>query len=101
MITIPLEHILFFSLALFLMGVMGLFLQSSILRIFLAVEAMLNGAAFGFIGTAVHYHQVDGHIMFMMILAAAAAEVSIGLALIFGYYQAFGSLDLSAVNTRE
>lgn len=93
---IPLEHILCFSGALFGMGLLGLCLQRSILRVLLAIEAMLNGAAFGFIGTAVHFGQVEGHIMFLMVLAVAAAEVGVGLSILLHYDRLFDSLDLGA-----
>jgi|GEM_PF-1675908 len=96
---IPLEHILFFSAALFAVGIMGLFLQQSMLRIFLAVEAMLNGAAFGFVGIAVQSHQIDGHIMFLMVLAVAAAEVGVGLAILLIFDRLYQTLDITSVNS--
>lgn len=98
---IPLEHILGFSGSLFAMGLLGLCLQRSMLRVLLSVEAMLNGAAFGFIGTAVHLGQVEGHIMFLLILAVAAAEVSVGLSLLLHYDRLYKTLDLSSVVSRK
>jgi NADH-quinone oxidoreductase subunit K len=92
---IPLEHILGFSAALFSIG---LCLQRNILRLLLAVEAMLNGAAFGFIGTAVHYNHIEGHIMFLLVLAVTAAEVGIGLAILLHYDRQFGNLDLASLD---
>ncbi len=94
---IPLEHILSIAGALFALGLMGLLLQRSILRLLLAVEAMFNGAAFGFIGTAVHFGTVDGHIMFLVILAVAAAEVCIALAIVLNYDRLFKSLDITLI----
>lgn len=94
---IPLEHILCFAGALFGMGLIGLFLQRSLLRILIAVEAMLNGAAFGFIGTAVHWQNMDGHIMFLMVLAVAAAEVGVGLSILLHYDRLFHTLDIVTV----
>lgn len=98
---IPLEHILCIATALFSMGVLGLMLQKSLLRIFLALEAMLNGAAFGFVGTAVHFHNVDGHIMFLMILGIAAAEVGVGLAILLHYDRINQTLDIRTVFGKE
>lgn len=97
---IPLEHILTIAGALFALGLMGLMLQRSILRLLLAIEAMFNGAAFGFIGTAVHFGNVDGHIMFLLILSVAAAEVCIALALVLNYDRLFKTLDIN-VSTRD
>lgn len=98
---IPLEHILGFSAAMFAMGLMGLFLQRSLLRLILAVEAMLNGAAFGFIGTANHFGHVEGHLMFLFILAVAAAEVSVGLSLMLLYDRLFQTLDIGSISPKQ
>lgn len=95
---IPLHHILGFSAAFFAIGLMGICFQRNVLRLLLAVEAMLNGAAFGFIGTAIHYQQVEGHIMFLLVLAVAAAEVGIGLSIIFHYDRIFQNLDLASID---
>jgi NADH-quinone oxidoreductase subunit K len=93
---IPLEHILCFSGAMFGIGLMGLFLQKNLLRIFLAIEAMLNGAAFGFIGTATHFGNQEGHVMFLMVLAVAAAEVALGLSILLVYERVFKTLSIES-----
>ncbi len=98
---IPLHHILGFSAALFCLGLLGLCFQRNILRMFLSVEAMLNGAAFGFIGTSIHYNQVEGHIMFLLVLAITAAEVGIGLSILFHYDKLFNNLDIASMDQRD
>lgn len=98
---IPLEHLLAFAGALFAVGLLGLCLQRNVLRVLLAIEAMLNGAAFGFIGTAVHFGHVDGQIMFLLVLAVAAAEVGIGLSVVLHYDRLFESLDISLITRQE
>jgi NADH-quinone oxidoreductase subunit K len=95
---ISLNHILFFSSALFAVGAMGLFVKRSLLRILLAIEAMLNGAAFGFIGTAIHFQQIDGQVMFLIVLAIAAAEVSVALAILLHYDRLFHRLDITLIH---
>ena len=96
---IPLPHILIFAAALFAMGLVGLFLQKSLLRLLLSVEAMFNGASFGFIGTAVHLGSIDGHVMFLVILSVAAAEVCVGLAIVLHYDRLFKTLDINAISS--
>jgi|SRR5580704_1432865 NADH-quinone oxidoreductase subunit K len=95
---IPLNHILVFSGALFCIGLLGLSLQRNILRLLLAIEAMLNGAALGFIGTAIHYNQVEGHLMFILILAVAAAEVGVALSLLLHCDRLFHNLNIASVD---
>lgn len=91
--VIPLEHIIYFSGALFAIGLFGLLWQTNLLRILISVEAMLNACAFIFIGCAVHYGNVDGYIMFLMVLAVAASEVGIGLAILLNYDRLVKTLD--------
>lgn len=91
---IPLEHILYFCTALFSVGLFGLLWQRNLLRLLIAIEAMLNAAAFLFIGVATHYSNVDGYMMFFMILAIAAAEVGISLAVLLNYNRLEKTLQL-------
>jgi NADH-quinone oxidoreductase subunit K len=93
--VIPLEHILALASALFGLGLMGLFLQTNFLRLLLALEAMFNGAAFGFVGTAVHFGSIDGHVMFIIILSVAAVEASVALAVLLNYNRIFKTLDIA------
>ena len=98
---IPLEHILSIAGALFGVGLLGLLWQKNVLRLLLAVEAMFNGSAFGFIGTAVHYGKLNGHIMFFLVLTVAAAEVCIALAIVLNYDRWFKNLDMSLAKLGE
>lgn len=99
--NIPLEHILCFAGALFGLGLLGMILQRSMLRLFLATEALLNGAAFGFIGTAIYFGHIEGHIMFLMVLAVAAAEVGIGLSVLLHYDRLFHTIDIGSAFKKE
>jgi NADH-quinone oxidoreductase subunit K len=92
---IPLAHILAIAGALFGLGLLGLSLQRNVLRLLLAVEAMFNGAAFGFVGTAMHFGRVDGQIMFLLVLSVAAAEVCIALAIVLNYERLHKTLTLA------
>ena len=92
---IPLEHILYISGALFAVGIFGLLWQTNLLRLLIAVEAMINGAAFAFVGTAVHFNNVDGYMMFIMILPVAAPAVGIGLAIVLHSARLLKTLDVS------
>lgn len=87
---IPIEHVLLFSSVLFALGLLGLMLHRNLLRVLLSIEAMFNGIAFGFVGVSRFYEQMDGQVMFLMILAVAAAEVSLALALVLNYDRLFG-----------
>jgi NADH-quinone oxidoreductase subunit K len=64
----------------------------------MSVEVMLNSAGMVFIIAGSHWAQPDGQVMFIFVLAIAAAEVSVGLALILQMYHHFKTLDADALN---
>jgi NADH-quinone oxidoreductase subunit K len=64
----------------------------------MSIEIMLNAAGLAFIVAGARWGQPDGQVMFIFILALAAAEVSIGLALILRLYQQFKTMDVDAAH---
>ena len=98
MLTIPLETQLLFAGMLFLLGMIGLLVRRNLIFMLMSIEIMLNSAGLAFIIAGNHWKQPDGQVMFIFILAVAAAEVSIGLALILQVYHHFKTLDVDAVN---
>jgi NADH-quinone oxidoreductase subunit K len=59
----------------------------------MSIEIMLNAGALAFIVAASRWHQADGQVMFFFILATAAAEVAVGLALLLRVREEFHKLD--------
>ena len=55
---------------------------------------MLNAAGLAFVAAGTRWSQPDGQIMFLFVLAMAAAEVSVGLALVLQAYHQYKSLDI-------
>ena len=75
------------------MGLIGLLVRRSLIFILMSLEVMLNAAGLAFIAAGSRWHQADGQVVFLFILAMAAAEVSVGLALILQISHRFQSLD--------
>lgn len=98
MTGIPLEHVLILAAILFALGFCGLLLRRNILFILMSLEIMLNAAALAFVAAGSAWQQPDGQVMFILILALAAAEAAIGLALVFQLYHRFHTLDVDAVS---
>ncbi|MDD5713082.1 MAG: NADH-quinone oxidoreductase subunit NuoK [Smithellaceae bacterium] len=94
MISIPMEHGFTAAAALFALGVAGVLIRRNILFVLLSLEVMLNAAGFAFIVAGARWLQPDGQVAFIFLLAIAAAEVAIGLALILRVYARCGSLDV-------
>jgi NADH-quinone oxidoreductase subunit K len=60
----------------------------------MSLEVMLNAAGLAFVVAGARWRQADGQVMFLFILAMAAAEVCVGLALVLVIYHRFKSLDV-------
>jgi NADH-quinone oxidoreductase subunit K len=78
---------------LFSLGLTSLLVRRNLLFILMSLEVMLNAAGLAFVVAGSRWHQADGQVMFLFILAMAAAEVAVGLALVFQIYRHFNSLD--------
>jgi NADH-quinone oxidoreductase subunit K len=79
--------------ALFALGVVGVLVRRNILFTLMSIEVMLNAAGLAFIAAGERWAQPDGQVVFLFILAMAAAEVSVGLALVLLLYHRYKSLD--------
>jgi NADH-quinone oxidoreductase subunit K len=64
----------------------------------MSLEVMLNAAGLAFIVAGARWHQADGQVMFLFILAVAAAEVAVGLAMVLQIYHRFKTLDVDAIS---
>ena len=76
-----------------LLGMICAVARRNLIMILLGVEVMLNGAAIAFIAAALRWQQLEGQAFVLFIIAIAAAEVSLGLALIVHLYHRTGSLN--------
>jgi NADH-quinone oxidoreductase subunit K len=83
---------------LFGLGVVGILVRRNILFMLMSIEVMLNAAGLAFVVAGERWGQPDGQIVFLFILAMAAAEVSVGLALVLELYHQYKSLDTDAVS---
>ncbi len=95
---IPLEHGLIVAAVLFALGTAGVLIRRDILFILLSLEIMLNAAGLAFVVAGSRWLQPDGQLMFIFILAVAAAEVSLGLALILWIYSWHKTLDVDCAS---
>ena len=83
---------------LFALGVAGLLARRNLIFILMSIEIMLNAAGLAFVVAGSHWVQADGQVMFIFILSVAAAEVSVGLALLLLLHRRFQTLDVDAVS---
>jgi NADH-quinone oxidoreductase subunit K len=90
---LPFGYVLALAGIVTLLGMICAVARRNLIMILLGVEVMLNGAAIAFIGAALRWQQLEGQAFILFIIAVAAAEVSLGLALIVYLYHRTGSLD--------
>ena len=83
---------------LFVLGLVGVLARRNVIFILMSIEIMLNAAGLAFVVAGSRWAQPDGQVMFLFILAMAAAEVSVGLALVLQFYQQRQSLDADAAS---
>ncbi len=93
---VPLQHGLVLAAVLFALGVVGLLSRRNVLFMLMSIEIMLNAAGLAFVAAGARWTQADGQVMFIFILAMAAAEVAVGLALILRMHRQLGTLDADA-----
>jgi len=96
MASVPMEHGLLIAGILFGLGLVGVLVRRNIIFMLMSIEIMLNAAGMAFVVAGAGWQQPDGQIMFIFILTMAAAEVSVGLALILQFYHHFRTLDADA-----
>ncbi len=78
---------------LFALGLIGVMARRNLIFMLMSVEIMLNAAGLAFITAGARWGQVDSQVMFIFILTMAAAEVSVGLALVLRFYHLNKTLD--------
>ncbi len=98
MASVPTSHVLIVAAMLVCIGTFGVLLRRNLLFMLLSLEVMLNGAALAFVGAAARWEQPDGQVFVIFIMAMAAAEVAVGLALILQIYRCASTLDADALD---
>jgi NADH-quinone oxidoreductase subunit K len=101
MANIPMEHCLILAAILFALGLTGVLVRRNIVFMLMSVEVMLNAVGLAFVVAGARWGQVDGQVMFIFILTMAAAEVSVGLALVLQLHHNFKTLDADAASTMK
>jgi len=98
MTPIPLRDGLILAGILFSLGLISLLVRRNLIFVLMSLEVMLNAAGLAFVVAGSRWHQADGQVVFMFILAMAAAEVAVGLALVLQIYRRFKSLDVDELS---
>jgi NADH-quinone oxidoreductase subunit K len=99
MINIELGHYLTLGGVIFLLGVVGIFLnRKNIIVILMSVELILLSVNINLVAFSTYSNEIVGQIFTLFILTVAAAEAAIGLAIIVSYYRNKGSIRVQDIN---
>jgi NADH-quinone oxidoreductase subunit K len=85
--NVGLEHYLVVSVILFCLGLLGVIVRRNLLVIYMGLELMLNAANLALVAFSRFNNRLDGQVFVFFIITVAAAEVSVGLALIVALYR--------------
>jgi NADH-quinone oxidoreductase subunit K len=99
MTSVPAEFGLILAALLFAIGLAGVLARRNIIFILLSIEIMLNAAGLAFISAGSKWGQADGQVMFIFILVMAAAEVSVGLAIVLQLFHRIRTVNSDEANT--
>ena len=98
-LPILINHYLILSSLIFLLGVVGIFLnRKNVINSLMSIELILLGVNINFIAFSYFSNDLDGQIFSLFVLTVAAAEAAIGLAILVVYFRNKGSIDVKDVN---
>jgi NADH-quinone oxidoreductase subunit K len=96
---VPLTWYLILSAILFALGAAGFLFRRNVITVFMSIELMLNAVNLSFIAFAYQLKQVDGYIFAFFVMVVAAAEATVGLAIILTLYRNRATLEIDEVST--
>ena len=99
--NVGLEHYLLVSAALFSLGLLGVIVRRNLLVIYMSLELMLNAANLALVAFSRFNNDLNGQVMVFFIITVAAAEVSVGLALIVALYRKRASAHVEDLTTMK
>ncbi|MDR5617826.1 NADH-quinone oxidoreductase subunit NuoK [Arsenophonus sp.] len=95
---IPLQHGLILAAILFVLGLICLLVRRNLFFMLIGLEIMINSAILAFVVSGSYWEQADGQIMYIVTISFAAAEASIGLALLLQFYRYYNNLNIDEVS---
>jgi NADH-quinone oxidoreductase subunit K len=96
---VPVNYYIILSAILFTIGAMGVLVRRNPLVIFMSVELMLNAANLAIVAFSSVYKSFSGQIFVFFVIAVAAAEVAVGLALIVEIFRTKHSINVDEMNS--
>ncbi|HMJ67730.1 MAG TPA: NADH-quinone oxidoreductase subunit NuoK [Cyclobacteriaceae bacterium] len=96
--SIPLDYYLWLSAILFGIGVLGVLYRRNGIIIFMCIELMLNAVNLLLVAFSTYLNDPAGQVFVFFIMAVAAAEVAVGLAILVVMYRGTRTIDINILN---
>jgi NADH-quinone oxidoreductase subunit K len=96
---LPVTYYVGLSAVLFTLGALGVLLRRNAIIIFMSIELMLNSANLAFVAFTRVHQSLEGQIFVFFVMAVAAAEVAVGLALIVAIFHSKQSIDVDELSS--
>lgn len=91
-------HFVLAAALLFAVGATGAILRRNALTLIMSIEIMLNAANLVFVAYAKQYGDTEGHVIAFFVMAIAAAEAAVGLAILIGVFRTRKTIDLDELD---
>jgi len=98
---VPPSHYLILAAVLFSLGMFGVLVRRNALIVFMCIELMLNAANLTFLAFARQRGDDVGHLASFFVIAVAAAEAAIGLAIVIAVFRARGTVNIEEIKTMK
>lgn len=92
--AVPIQYYLIVSAALFCIGVLGVLFRRNAIIIFMSVELMLNSVNLLLVAFSTYHNDANGQVFVFFVMAVAAAEVAVGLAILVNIFRNVHSVDI-------
>jgi NADH-quinone oxidoreductase subunit K len=96
--TVPIEYYIWLSTVLFAVGVLGVLYRRNAIVIFMCIELMLNAVNLLMVAFSQQMNDAAGQVFVFFIMAVAAAEVAVGLAILITMYRQTKTTDINVLN---
>ena len=95
---VPLEHMLLFCVSLFCIGIFGLLYRRNAIILFMCIEMMLNAVNLLLVALSVWHNDAQGQVFVFFVMGVAAAEVTVGLAILVSFFRNKHTVDIDELN---
>jgi NADH-quinone oxidoreductase subunit K len=95
---LPIGHYLFLSLALFILGVIGVITRRNVIVVLMSIELILNAVNINLVAFSAQLHNTVGQVFAIFVIAVAAAEAAVGLGIILAFYRNKETVNIDEMN---